>query len=219
METKEGKAKKFFKKFWFLVWKDNSFKGWVVSLVFLFILIKFIFFPFMNFITGTSLPLAIVESCSMNHEGNVFSDFNAWFSRHNQKYSSLNITKEEFKKFELNSGFSKGDIILLVRADPVKLRVGDIIAFSSGTGGTPIIHRIISIKEVNGEKIFSTIGDNNAGQLTLNNNYAGIDEREIKANQLVGKATARVIPKIGWIKLIFFEALRSPSERGFCGEN
>jgi signal peptidase I len=221
MDSKEekGKIKKALKKFWFLVWKDNSFKGWIFSLVFLFILIKFIFFPFMNLITGTSLPLAIVESCSMNHEGNVFSDFNVWFSKHENKYEQFNLTKEEFKKFDLNGGFSKGDIILLAKANPEKLKIGDIIAFSSGTGGTPIIHRIISIKEVNGEKIFSTIGDNNAGQLIPNNNYAGIDEREIKSNQLVGRAIARVAPKVGWIKLIFFEVLRSPSERGFCREN
>jgi hypothetical protein len=221
MDSKEekGKIKKALKKFWFLVWKDNSVKGWIFSLIFLFVLIKFILFPFLNLVTGTSLPLAIVESCSMHHEGNVFSDFNAWFSRHNQKYGNLNVTKEEFKKFELNGGFSKGDIILLIKADPERLEVGDIIAFASGTGGTPIIHRIISIKETNGEKVFSTIGDNNAGQLVPGNNYAGIDEREIHSNQLVGKATARVIPKIGWIKLIFFEALRSPSERGFCREN
>jgi signal peptidase I len=221
MDSKEGKGKirKALNKIWFLLWKDNSFKGWVLSLIILFVFIKFIFFPFMNLITGTSLPLAIVESCSMYHNGNVFSDFNTWFNEHQQKYENLNLTKKEFQTFVLNKGFDKGDILFLVKANPKKLKIGDIIAFSSGTSGTPIIHRIISIREENGEKIFSTIGDNNAEQLNPGNNYAGIDERDIKANQLVGKSVFRLVPKIGWVKLIFFEALRSQSERGFCKSN
>jgi signal peptidase I len=173
----------------------------------------------MNFITGTTLPLAIVESCSMHHEGNLFSNFNNWFNSHNTKYENINITKEEFERFTLKSGFSKGDIILLIKADPEKIKIGDIIAFTSGTRGTPVIHRVIYIKEVDGEKIFSTMGDNNAGQLMPGNNYAGIDEREIKSSQFVGKAVVRIVPKLGWIKLIFFEALRPESERGFCKEN
>jgi len=104
MDSKEGKGKirKALNKIWFLLWKDNSFKGWIFSLIFLFVLIKFIFFPFMNLITGTSLPLAIVESCSMYHEGNVFSNFNLWFENHKQKYNNLEIEQNEFKKFDLN---------------------------------------------------------------------------------------------------------------------
>jgi hypothetical protein len=219
MNAKEGEnnIKKVFKKIWFLLWKDDSIKGWIFSLIFLLVFIKFIFFPFMNFVTGTTLPLAIVESCSMYHDGNVFSDFNTWFNEHQSKYG--NITKKDFQNFVLNKGFDKGDIIFIVGADPAKLKIGDIIAFSSGTGGTPVIHRIITIKEVNGERIFSTMGDNNAGQLVPSNNYAGIDEREIKSSQLVGKAVFRVAPKIGWIKLIFFEGSKPKSERGFCKAN
>ena len=221
MDAKEGKdkAKKGFKRIWFLLWKDDSLKGWIFSLIFLFVFIKFIFFPFMNLATGTTLPLAIVESCSMYHEGNVFSDFNTWFNKHQLKYSNMNITQKEFQDSVLNKGFDKGDIIFIVGADSAKLKIGDIIAFSSGTGGTPVIHRIITIKEVNGERIFSTMGDNNAGQLVPGNNYAGIDEREIKSSQLVGKAVFRIAPKIGWIKLIFFEGLKPQSERGFCKAN
>jgi signal peptidase I len=214
-----GKLKKGLKKFWFLLWKDNSVKGWILSLIFLFVFIEFIFFPFMNLITGTTLPLAIVESCSMYHNGNVFSNFNTWFNEHQQKYEKINLTQKDFQTFTLSKGFDKGDILFLIKANPEKLKIGDIIAFTSGTSGTPVIHRIITIREVNGEKIFSTMGDNNAGQLIPGNNYAGIDEREIKQSQLVGKAIFRIAPKLGWVKLIFFEALRPQSERGFCKAN
>lgn len=208
-----------FKKFWFLLWKDNSLKGWIFSLVFLFIFIKIIFLPGLSLITGTSLPLAIVESCSMYHEGNFFSSFNGWWDRHETKYEGLNLSKEGFSDFSFRRGFSKGDILFIVKANPNKLELGDIILFNSGTSGTPVIHRIIKIKEENGEKIFSTMGDNNNQMLTPGNNPAKIDEREIKESQLVGKAVFRITPFLGWAKLIFFEGMRTESERGFCEEN
>ena len=208
-----------FQKFWHLLWEDNSFKGWLFSIIFLFIFIKFIFLPGLGLVTGTSMPLAIVESCSMYHSANVFSNFNNWFERHEKKYEGFEITKEQFKEFNLNGGFSKGDILFIIGANPEKLKVGDIILFNSGTKGTPVIHRIIKIKEEDGEKIFSTIGDNNNGVLIPGNNAGQVDEREITEEQLVGKAIFRVSPWFGWVKLIFFESIRPDSERGFCREN
>jgi signal peptidase I len=219
LKKEEGKIKKGFKKFWFLLWKDNSIKGWLFSLIFLFVFIKFIFFPFLNLVTGTSLPLAIVESCSMYHQGNIFSNFNDWFARHETKYESINITKEELQNSPLKNGFSKGDILFIIGANPDKLKIGDVILFRSGNGGAPIIHRIINIQEENGKRIFTTIGDNNAQSLTPSNNPSGVDERTITEEQLVGKAVFRIAPGLGWIKLIFFEGSKPQSERGFCTES
>ena len=215
----DGKIKKGFKKFWFLLWKDNSIRGWLFSLIFLFVFIKFIFFPLLNLVTGTALPLAIVESCSMYHKGNVFSNFNDWSNRHETKYESIDITKEEFQNFVFKNGFNKGDILFIIGANPDKLKIGNIILFKSGNKGTPVIHRIINIQEENGKRIFTTIGDNNAQILTPNNNPGGVDERKITEEQLVGKAVFRIVPGIGWIKLIFFEGSKSQSERGFCKES
>ena len=218
-KKREGKIKKGFKKFWFLLWKDNSIKGWLFSLIFLFVFIKFIFFPLLNLVTGTTLPLAIVESCSMYHQGNILSDFSSWFDRHAAKYSALDIAKTEFQSFILKKGFSKGDILFIVGANPDKLKVGDIILFNSGSSNTPVIHRIVKIEEQNGERIFSTIGDNNNQMLTPENNPGRVDERTITEEQLVGRAVFRLAPGLGWVKLIFFEGSRSASERGFCKEN
>ncbi len=214
-----AKLKKGFKKFWFLLWKDNSLKGWIFSLVFLFIFIKLIFFPVLSLMTGTTLPLAIVESCSMYHQENFFSNFDSWFDRHEIKYNNLDITKSQFEDFNFKRGFSKGDILFIIKANPEKLKIGDIILFNSGNKNSPVIHRIINIKEENGERIFTTMGDNNAQLLVPGNNLAGVDERNIKADQIVGKAVFRVTPWFGWVKLIFFEYLRPESERGFCKEN
>jgi signal peptidase I len=204
------KLKKFFKKSWFIVWKDDSLKGWIISLIFLFIIIKLIFFPLLNLLTGTTLPLVIVESCSMYHEGNLFSDFDNWQTNHETKYRNYFLDINNFQKFPFKNGFNKGDILFVIGAKPEKLEVGDVVIFNANHKN-PIIHRIIGIQEKNGEYTFSTIGDNNNGQLPL--------EKEINENQIMGKAVLKPAPYLGWIKLIFFEAQRTDSERGFCKEN
>jgi len=208
METK--KIKEFFKKFWYLLWKDDSLKGWIFSVVFLFIFIKFIFFPTLSLLTGTALPLAIVDSCSMYHKGNLLSNFDSWWTTHEWKYTPYNINNETFKDFRLDNGFNKGDILFMIKANPEKLKVGDIIIFEGGQKN-PIIHRIMKIEKREDKYFFSTMGDNNNGQLSI--------EKEISQDQLIGKAVFKLLPYAGWGKLIFYEKARTPQERGFCKEN
>jgi hypothetical protein len=206
---RKGKFKRFLKKSWQIIWKDDSLKGWIISLIFIFVVIKFIFFPLLNLATGTSLPLAIVESCSMYHSGNIFGNFDNWWDRQDLKYANFNISKSEFNTFTLRKGFSKGDIIFIVKAKPEKLKVGDILIFNAGQAN-PIIHRIMSIKQVNGKYVFSTMGDNNNGQLTV--------ETDITEEQIVGRAVFDIIPYVGWAKLVFYEHSKPANEKGFCQE-
>jgi signal peptidase I len=204
------KIKRGINKFWYIVWKDDSLKGWIFSILFLFILIKFIFFPLLSLTTGTQLPLAIVESCSMYHQGDLFSNFDSWWQRHETKYTDFSITKEEFSDFNFKKGFNKGDILFIVGTKPEKLKIGDVIIFQSSKT-TPIIHRIINIKEKDSGRTFSTIGDNNNGQISF--------ETDISENQIIGRAILKPAPFIGWIKLIFYEPFRPENEKGFCNEN
>ncbi len=206
---KQNKFKKFLNDFWYIVWKDESLKGWIISIIFIFVVIKFIFFPLMSLATGTNLPLAIVESCSMYHKGNLFSEYDSWWTRHDSKYSEFQLDKEQFKNFIFKNGFSKGDILFIVKAKPEKLKVGNVIIFEGGRQN-PIIHRIINVKMENGKYIFSTLGDNNNGQLSV--------EKEITSEQLIGKSVFRITPWLGWAKLVFYEPLRPETERGFCEE-
>ncbi|MBU2104777.1 MAG: signal peptidase I [Nanoarchaeota archaeon] len=210
MKIKKGDIKKLWKKFWFLLWKDDSLKGWIFSILFLFLFIKFIFFPILNLVTGTSLPLAIVESCSMYHDGNLLSNFGGWWNRHENKYSGFIINELDFQDFRFKNGLNKGDILFVIGTNPEKLKVGDVIIFEANQKN-PVIHRIIKIENKNGERIFSTIGDNNNGQLSV--------EKEIHENQIIGKSVFKIAPYLGWGKLIFFEHLRPASERGLCEEN
>jgi len=207
---KKGDIKKFWKKLWYLLWEDQSLKGWVFSIIFLFVFIKFIFLPGLSLLTGTALPIAIVESCSMYHKADIFSNFDSWWERHENKYSPYIINNLDFDEFPLKKGFNKGDILFIIKAKPEKIEIGDIIIFDAGKKN-PLIHRVIKIEQKNGEYFFSTIGDNNRGQLE--------SEKIISENQLVGKAVFKIVPFIGWGKLIFFEATRPASERGFCAEN
>ena len=118
------------KKLWNLLWHDNSWKGWIFSIIILFIFIKFIFLPGLTLITGTSLPLAIVESCSMYHSGaDTDATFERWWKTHEGKYEELSITKENFKNYIFKNGFNKGEILFLVKATQSKLKIGDIITF------------------------------------------------------------------------------------------
>jgi signal peptidase I len=199
--------KKYLDRFWFLVWKDESFTGWALSIIFIFIFIKFIFFPVLSLLTGTPLPLAIVESCSMYHEKDLLGNFDNWFDEHENKYSEFEIEKPEFGDFGFKKGFNKGDILFITGVKPENIEIGDVIIFSSPVGH-PIIHRVIEVKNESGVLKFSTIGDNNSGQLTI--------EKDILSSSVIGKARIKLVPLAGWIKLVFFEAGKSNSERGFC---
>lgn len=198
--------KNFWKKFWFVVWRDPSFKGWLISIIFIFIVIKFIFFPLLSLATGTSLPLAIVESCSMYHDGNMFSNFDNWWTQNSNNYADTEISKEEFSEYLFYNGFTKGDILFILGVKPSEVKIGDIIIFK--TMEKDIIHRVINIKSGNGKYTFTTMGDN-VGRVQF-------FEETINEDQLVGKASGRIAPYVGWVKLIFYESSRSPDQRGFC---
>lgn len=203
--------KEMWKKFWYLLWEDDSLKGWILSIVFIFIFIKFIFFPSLSFLTGTSLPLAIVESCSMYHQDNILTNFDEWWQSHEKKYSEFNISKKQFEQFQIYNGFNKGDILFITGVKPEKLELGDIIIFSTESNKNPVIHRIVSIEKNSNEIEFSTMGDNNNGQLSL--------ERGISSSQILGKASIRAVPYLGWIKLILYEPSKPFGERGLCHSN
>ncbi|MBI2045263.1 signal peptidase I [Candidatus Pacearchaeota archaeon] len=213
-----SELKRYWQKFWFIVWKDDSFKGWIFSILFIFIVIKLIFFPVLNLATGTSLPLAIVESCSMYHNGNMLGSFDKWWEKHDSIYADKDIAEKNFKEFIFKKGFNKGDILFIVGINPEDIKIGDVIIFKSQ--GKDIIHRVVDIKtDSAGKRVFSTMGDN-VGRIQY-------FEEEIKENQIVGKAAFKLIPYIGWAKLIIvdFMDLFVPGtgsqyvKAGFCEEN
>jgi hypothetical protein len=186
-----------FKRVWSFL-NEDSWPSLIVTLVVALVVIKFLFFPLMTFLTGSSLPLVIVESCSMFHHEDGFDlTFDS-----SSVYADYNISVEDTGGWDFQDGFSKGDIIFVVGVDEVE--VGDVIIFNAGAR-YPLIHRVVDAVEP-----FATKGDND---LTNTRQLEG--EKSIDSGQLVGKALFR-IRGLGWVKLIFYEPLRRSSERGFC---
>lgn len=187
---------KFIKDVWSFLEKDN-WLSFFATLILAFVIIKFVFFPVLSFLTGTTLPLVIVESCSMYHHENGFEK-----SFGSSVYHDYGLDLADTVNWDFQNGFSKGDVIFVVGADDVE--VGDVIIFNGGAR-YPLIHRIIG----DGEH-YSTKGDNditNPLQLEV--------EKNISKEQLIGRALFKV-PFVGWAKLIFFEAGRLPRDRGMC---
>jgi len=187
------------RKVWHFLWEDDSIWSWLANLVIAFVVIKYLVYPFLGLLMGTSFPIVAVVSGSMEHDGS----FDDWWESVCRKditegiditqgdiYSSYNITKEKFKSFSFKNGFNKGDLMVLISAK--KADLGDIIVFMGGTRADPIIHRAVNVEDL--PKVFKTKGDHNCVSAPF--------ESAVPDNKVVGKAVLR-IPFLGWVKLAF----------------
>jgi len=220
-----SKLRQDIKKTWNWIWYSDSFLSWIVALALIFILIKYIFFPTLSFIMGTQLPLAGIESSSMDHQiikddkkkynlcGNFYLkkddsyiNFDDYWDECGKWYENKRIEKSDFKEFPLKNGFRKGDIVIVWgRFAP---KIGDVIIFkpnSESLAPRPIIHRIVNIDENN---IIQTKGDHNGQQLTVSNNLYKTDETKINQDQIIGKAIIK-IPYLGWPKIWLTEIINA----------
>ena len=55
-------------KIWYFIWEDDSALSWIVNIVLAFILIKFVIYPGLGLLLGTSHPVVAVVSGSMEHK-------------------------------------------------------------------------------------------------------------------------------------------------------
>jgi len=211
------------KKFWNWVWNSDSIASWIVALVLIFLFVKVLFFPGLSLIFGTTLPLAGVESSSMDHQivgdgtgrytlcGNIYDsdekehiNFNDYWNACGEWYEERDIAKDIFSGFSLRDGFAKGDIIIVWgRFQPM---LGDIIIFqanSESSAPRPIIHRIVSIEG----GFIATKGDHNSQQLIGGNNLFNTDETTITGDRVIGKAVLK-IPYLGWPKIWLVDGLK-----------
>ena len=182
-----------FKKIWHFIWEEESLLSWIVNIILAFIIIKFLLYPGLGLMLGTSYPIVAVVSSSMEHD----VGFDEWWQDNENFYSKFNITKTEFSEFKFKNGFSKGDIMVLRGSYPENLEIGDTIVYQSGRPD-PIIHRIINARQEGSNIIFQTKGDNNIAQIISTD----LDETNINENAIIGKTVFR-IPLLGYIKIMF----------------
>ncbi len=199
--------KSFWRKLWWFLWEDTSIWSWIANIVLAFILIKFVIYPGLGFLLGTTHPIVAVVSGSMDHEGS----FDQWWAREQccvdtscskrlaqgELYIKYGITPEDFKEYQFSNGFNKGDIMLLT--SPKELAIGDILVFWADTRTEPIIHRIVQVKGLPDGRVFKTKGDHNCGSAAF--------EQSIGSEKMIGKTLIR-IPLLGWIKIGFVELLK-----------
>ncbi len=183
------------RKIWDFIWKSNSIWSWVINIILAFIIVKFLIYPGLGLILGTTHPVVAVVSSSMHHD----QSFNSWFDNNKDWYVNRNMTKADFEEFPMKNGFNKGDIIILTK--PSNIRLGDIIVFR-GNSNNPIIHRVVGLNPL------QTKGDNNPGQ------YQVLGETNINDKQLIGKARFK-LPWLGWVKITAACGLTSFKGNGF----
>ena len=189
--------KKKLKKLWWFIWHDNSIWSWIVNVILAFLIVKFLVYPGLGLLLGTTHPVVAVISNSMNHNG---VDFDDWWDKNKEIYEQKDIAKEKFLKFKFVNGFDKGDLVVLSGIKCSKVDKGDILVYNIA-GNQPIIHRIVDMNLGN-DYYFQTKGDNV--------NRVQFFEEKIKQSQVIGferykKCSVGVfrVPWLGWIKILF----------------
>ncbi|MEA3255685.1 MAG: S26 family signal peptidase [Candidatus Altiarchaeota archaeon] len=131
------------------------------------------------------VPLVAVVSCSMLHEGDAIGSVSYGLAQisypillddscsYRYSKSWVNWIKkrmpgQDTDKFPLRSGFSVGDMILVITPDGggtilpffSETKVGDVIIFNrdKNTGNEPIIHRVVGIVKVKDWRIQAVEG-------------------------------------------------------------
>ncbi len=195
--------KKKWKKFWHFIWHEDSLASWVANVVLAFVLIKFLVYPALGALFGTSFPIVAVVSESMEHN----QDFNNWWEDNKNWYLKNNVTKNQFEYFPFTNGFNKGDIMVLIGDQPSDIKVGDVVVYQAKKP-YPIIHRVVDKEKKAGNWYFETKGDNNENQIV----DFELDETNVHEDKIYGKAVVR-IPYLGYVKIGFVELLQFLANR------
>ena len=183
------------RKIWKFLWNDDTPLSWIVSIGLAFVIVKFLVYPSIGLLFGTSYPIVAVVSSSMEHPEN----FDKWWEDHEEWYTAAGIIKEDFSNFKFRDGFNKGDIMLVFGNKSKDINIGDVLIFESTTH-YPVIHRVVGFWEEGGRYNFHTKGDNNQ------DSYSRLNEKDIHEDRVLGVARMR-IPLLGWIKIMFTKLL------------
>ncbi len=102
---------------------------------------------------------------------------------------------------------NKGDLVIIKGVNPDDIKIGDIIVYYNRFKHIPVVHRVVGIEEIDGERYFITKGDND-----LTNPLPDQDPRAalappVSREDIRGKVIF-TIPKVGLVKVYFSEAVQ-----------
>ena len=212
MWNKLGALKHHGKKAWHFFWHDDSVSSWIANIIVAFLIIRYIVYPLLGAILGTGYPIVAVVSGSMEHGlyngilcGKALPDLKESFQNYwgvcGSWYQANNISAQEFQHFPFKDGFNKGDVIILWRADPQNIKVGNILVFQ-GNRPQPIIHRVVRSWQEETHFFVQTKGDHNSNSI-----QGPAGETKIGQERMLGKGVIR-IPYLGWVKILFVDAVK-----------
>jgi len=87
-----------------------------------------------------------------------------------------------------------GDLVLAVKTQPDRIRLGDIVQFYDGE--MVVIHRVVGFQQKGDQRLFITKGDANPNP----------DLDPVPSDQVIGKVVFTV-PKVGWVTIIIKNVL------------
>ena len=120
----------------------------------------------------------------MHHGETIDVTFNGWLEFH--EYASEDVNSWPFLK-----GLDVGDVIAVKKVPAEEIKVGDVILFY--VSRVQIVHRVVSIDEINGDPYYTTKGDANG--------KSGDAEINLPYSQIKGKVVGRV-PYLGYPKYL-----------------
>ena len=89
---------------------------------------------------------------------------------------------------------SSGDLIIAEKIDAGQIKVGDVISFfdPAGNGSSVVTHRVLEIREKDGQPIFITKGESHFNLIALGNFglFQGLGKALHRLDQLLGIAGA-----------------------------
>lgn len=86
--------------------------------------------------------------------------------------------------------FNRGDLVVIQHAGPDGISVGTVIAYLSTCMPSPVVHRVVAVKDVNGQPVYTTRGDANPGDDPCPASYGAV----------LGRVVA-VVPVLGYFVL------------------
>jgi signal peptidase len=103
----------------------------------------------------------------------------------------------------MGSTASLGSVAFIENVPTGSLKVGDVVVFQPPSSREPLMHRIISIEEVNGQRVFGTKGDANQSPDPWNLTINGEGGRLVYVVPYIGYLFWFFQTRLAWAIVVF----------------